>query len=69
MIPESRKLTWRDEGFPLDSDEEADERVRRDLHHSWKVRKNRKAAESEVYTRFKKEGLTDIQAYVATYRK
>lgn len=69
MIPESRKLTWRDEGFPLDSDEEADEHIRRHLHELWTFRKNRKKTESEVYTRFKKEGLTDIQAYVATYRK
>lgn len=69
MIPESRKLTWRDEGFPLDSDEEADDLIRRHLHRSWKSRKDRKKTESEVYTRLKKEGLTHIQAYVAVYNK
>lgn len=69
MIPESRKLTWRDEGFPLDSDEEADYNARRYVHRSWAKRRNHKKAATEVYTRFRKEGLTKLQAYVATYNK
>jgi hypothetical protein len=69
MIPESRRLIWNDDGYPLDSDEEADARIRRHLHKSWARRKELKKAESEVFSHFKKEGLTYIQAYVAIHKK
>lgn len=69
MIPESRKLTWNDDGFPLNSDEEADLKTRRYLHRSWAQRRDHKKAATEVYSRFIKEGLTKLQSYVATYNK
>lgn len=69
MIPESRRLTWNDDGFPFEIESDTDERIRRDIHRRWKRARENKKTQSKEYSRLKERGLTDLQAYVASYNK
>lgn len=66
MIPEHRRAGWVDQDF-IDSD--SDDDVRRYLNTSWSRSKRDKKYSSSEYTRLKKKGLTNLQAYVASYNK
>jgi len=68
MIPESRRAGWVNEDL-VDSESDSDLYVSHELRSDWsRKRRNTKWAR-EDFLRFKKIGLTDIQAYVAAYHK
>jgi len=69
MIPESRRLIWNDDGYPFEIESDTDERIRRDIHRRWKRAREDKKAQFKEYSRFKKRGLTHLQAYVASHNK
>lgn len=68
MIPESRRGNWVSEDF-VESESETDELIRRDLHKRWQRRGEQKLYEHQEFSRFKKKGLTHLQAHVAAYQR